>query len=158
MQRFRTIFKDKNNIIRVINDLDNCLLFFLGCNGKSKSLCYDDNMYYPRDDYYAVCDMLDNMVANEDITQEDYDKVEKQFVKWLKKELKDDEYINDEEIEGWRKEYADNRKGAHWNAKEQLQDLYRRLVDDYNDHDTKPFDQHEEDRLVVHWYLTMGVD
>lgn len=153
MKRFTTIFKDKSNIIRVVNDWDNCLLFFLGFNGKSKSICYDDNMYYPRDDYYAVCDMLDEMVARNDISEEDYNKVEEQFVKWLRKELKEDEYITYEDIEEWRKEYREWHKGAQSSAREQLEDLYQRLVDDYNDHDTKPFEQLEEDRNVVRWYL-----
>lgn len=155
MKRFATIFKDKSNIIRVVNDQENCLLFFLGFNGKSKSLCYDDNMYYPRDDYYTLCDMLDQMVARNDICEEDYNNVEEQFVKWLKKELKDDEYIDDNEIEEWRKDYEQERKGTHKNAKDELQDLYHRLVDDYNGN--KKFEQHEEDRLVVKWYLSRGV-
>lgn len=154
MKRLTTIFKDKHNIIRVVNDWDNCLLFFLGFNGKSKSLCYDDNMYYPRDDYYTLCDMLDEMVANNDINEEDYNNVEEQFVKWLKKELKDDDYIDEKEIEEWRKEYDVWRKGTHKSAKEELQGLYHRLVDDYNGN--KKFEQREEDRLVVNWYLTRG--
>ena len=152
--KMKTIFKDKSNIIRVLNDQENCLLFFLGANGKSKSLCYDDNMYYPRDDYYTFCDMLDQMVARNDICEEDYNNIEQQFVKWLKNELKDDEYIDDNEIEEWRKDYEQERKSTHKNARDELQDLYRRLVDDYNG--DKEFEQHEEDRLVVNWYLTRG--
>lgn len=150
----KTIFKDKDNIIRVLNDQENCLLFFLGFNGKSKSLCYDDNMYYPRDDYYMLCDMLDEMVVHNDISEEDYDNIEEQFIKWLHKELKEDEYITYEEIEEWREEYNEWRKGEHKNAKKELQDLYHRLVEDYNGN--KKFEQHEEDRLVVNWYLCRG--
>ena len=150
----RTLFKTRHNIITIMVDYENCLLFFLGGNGKSQAISFDDNMYYPRDDYYAVCDLLDEMVANNDIDEEDYIEIENKFVKYLKKELKDDEYITDDDIEEWRKEYNEWRKGTHKTAKEQLADLYHRLVADYNG-DVK-FEQHEEDRNIVQWYLCRG--
>ena len=85
-QRFKKIYEAKNNIITIAHDKENCLLFFLGFNGKTKTICYDDNFYTPIEDYYAFCDLLGDMVARNDIDEEDYEKCEKHFVKWLKKE------------------------------------------------------------------------
>ena len=155
--RLKAIYR--NDIISVYNDSDNCLLHFITFSGKHKVLCYDDNMYYPSDDYYTYCDLLNDMVACNDIGEEDYSKYEKRFANWLKRELmQSDMFESKEELEAeikeWREHYAEWHAKPHVTAYDLLSDLYQRLVDDYNGN--KKFEQHEEDRNTLRWLLDRG--
>ena len=142
----KTIYKDE--IINVLSDLDNCLLYFISFTGKVRVVNFDSNFYTAQDDYDTYCGLLNDMVADNDISEQDYSKYEKRFSKWLKRQVKG---TSDADIV----EFNAPQYVKRVSVKDLLNDLLGRLTINYNDN--VEFKQHEEDRLIIRDILDRGL-
>lgn len=78
----------ENEIINLVCDLDNCLLYFITFTGKVKVINFDNNFYTAQDDYDTYCAILGDMVDDNDISEKDYSDFVNDFSKWLKEQVK----------------------------------------------------------------------
>lgn len=140
------IYKDE--IIKVFSDLDNCFIYFISFTGKVRVVNFDSNFYSAQSDYDTYCGLLNDMVADNDISEQDYSKYEKRFSKWLKRQVKG---TSDEDSIDFDKPQYEKRI----NDKELLNDLLERLTLDYNG--DVAFSQHEEDRLIIRHIIDGGL-